>query len=128
MITDDALGLNRAYQIGSGANLPLIFDLFLSLCQALKLQLTILFYFQVSDKGLVALSNYCSNLKELHVSSCYGVTDKGIVCLLQQCLSLTVLDVSWCFSVTDHSMKLLVSPECALNFLRITDCNKVSNE
>jgi len=44
MITDDALGLNRAYQIGSGANLPLIFDLFLSLRQALKLQLTILFY------------------------------------------------------------------------------------
>ena len=42
MITDDALGLNRAYQIGT--NLPLTFDLFLSLRQALKLQLTILFY------------------------------------------------------------------------------------
>lgn len=40
MIPDDALSLNRAYQIGSGANFPPIFDLLLSLHHTLKLQLT----------------------------------------------------------------------------------------
>ena len=68
MFTDDALGLNRAYQIGTGANLPLTFDLFLSLRQALKLQLTINFYFilirQVSGRATAtALANYCGPVR-----------------------------------------------------------------
>lgn len=78
--------------------------------------------FQISDQGVVALSERCQTLKELHVSSCYGVTDKSVTALAKHSIDLTELDVSWCFSVTDQSIKEFLSPRCKLKLLRIKGC------
>ena len=78
--------------------------------------------FQISDVGVMALSERCSALQELHVSSCYGVTDKSVTALAKQSCELTELDVSWCFYVTDQSIKEFLLPICKLKLLRIKGC------
>ena len=79
-------------------------------------------FIQISDQGVLALSERCPNLRELHVSSCYGVTDKSVSALAKQSGDLTELDVSWCFSVTDQSIKEFLSSRCKLKLLRIKGC------
>lgn len=103
-------------------NLRFLLKLFLDLSYSDHLPSSCCLFFQISDQGVIALSERCPTLRELHVSSCYGVTDKSVIALAKQSGDLTELDVSWCFCVTDQSIKEFLSPRCKLRLLRIKGC------
>lgn len=85
----------------------------------------IVFFAQVSDKGIKYLGKYCKKLQELFVASCFGVTDDGVRAVLKGCSELEELDISRCYSVSDDSLRCATIYPNKLSLIRLTGCLKV---
>eukprot|EP00899_Mesostigma_viride_P007280 jgi/Mesvir1/16553/Mv10094-RA.1 len=50
----------------------------------------------LTDAGLMAISDACTQLRELDISGCAGVTTAGIMAVATKCKTLRVLDIRGC--------------------------------
>lgn len=66
-------------------------------------------YDVITDEGLEAVANGCSNLKNLKLRWRLKVGDHGLTALAKKCLFLEHVDLSFCKGITDDSLKALSS-------------------
>ena len=55
---------------------------------------------QVTDKGIIALSESCQSLSSINLCDCNQVTDKGVIALAESCKSLSSIQLSFCNQVS----------------------------
>ncbi|MCF7800176.1 hypothetical protein K9L05_01375 [Candidatus Babeliales bacterium] len=83
---------------------------------------------QITDTGLIGLSQYCQSLKSLDLSNCTLITDRGLTALLSVSHNLENLNLENCTNVTEQSLnsisQLVIKK---LKTLNIIGCN-VTND
>jgi len=84
----------------------------------------------ISDTGVLALSQYCPDLDYLDISRrdmTFKVTDVGLLALGQRSASLRVLKVNGCDHITDVGLSWLAAGCKGLEELDFGGCGKASN-
>lgn len=71
------------------------------------------------------MGRHCKKLKELYVGSCFGVTDNGVQAVLEGCSELETLDISRCYLISDDSLRVATIHPNNLSLIRLTGCLKV---
>ena len=62
----------------------------------------------VTDVGIMAIADGCTNLKNLKINRCKKVTNKGMIALSDNCRKLEELDVWHCPKLTDIRVEKLI--------------------
>ncbi|RRT60646.1 hypothetical protein B296_00014881 [Ensete ventricosum] len=81
----------------------------------------------VSDVGLSAIAQACSNLRSLALHYCTKVTDRGIATVAQNCRALKNLELTHAVSVTNHGLVILATRCLKLASLSLTACPRVTD-
>ncbi|CAL9748933.1 unnamed protein product [Musa acuminata subsp. burmannicoides] len=81
----------------------------------------------VSDVGLSAMAQACSNLRSLALHNCTKVTDRGLATVAQNCTALKNLELTHAASVGDHGLVILATRCLKLASLSLTACPRVTD-
>ncbi len=83
-------------------------------------------YGNITDVGLLDISERCYNLQELVLCSCPSVTDIGIQFLASNCHELQLLDIAGCLAVTDSAIYAVAEGCPKLQKLSASECVKLT--
>jgi F-box/leucine-rich repeat protein 2/20 len=82
----------------------------------------------ITDSGLIYISENCLNLTHLELYVLQNITDKGLSPIIKNCSKLIYLNLSGCRHIGDESLMLLTKYLPNLEFLDLTRCILVSDE
>ena len=71
----------------------------------------------VTDVGIMAIADGCTNSKNLKINRCKKVINKGLIALSDNCWKLEELDVWHCPKLTDIRVEKLFVETCKISGL-----------
>ena len=70
---------------------------------------------QITDLTLQSIAEHCTGrLQSLSLSWCGEITDAGLITISEHCPNLQSLDLSFCRQITDASIIILISTHCTV--------------
>ena len=88
--------------------------------------LTVDYCYQITDVSIISISVHCTALKSLHLS-CYHITDASIISISQNCTGLRKLNIART-AITDASLKAIAKNCTGLQYLDTDGCEKLSSD
>lgn len=82
----------------------------------------------VTEENLFLIAKNCKKLSVLTTSRCKGVTDAGLEAVSRHCKELTELDLSSCFTISDAGVIALGERCSALRELHVSSCYGVTDK
>ncbi|KAL5007482.1 hypothetical protein ScPMuIL_016288 [Solemya velum] len=83
----------------------------------------------VTDSGIMAISQCCRRLESLCINGCQSITDEGFETVIKKhAQSLRVLEMFGCFSITPRAIRFLASQSQYLQTLNLGQCYKLKDE
>jgi len=76
----------------------------------------------ITDKGLMAVADFCKGLRTLNLAGCQAITDNGLQAISQNCTKLHTLYLSDCYRVTHKVLAALALGCPDLQILCIRGC------
>lgn len=82
----------------------------------------------VTEENLFLIAKNCKKLSVLTTSRCKGVTDAGLEAVSRHCKELTELDLSSCFTISDAGVIALGERCSAIRELHVSSCYGVTDK
>ena len=88
--------------------------------------LSLSYCWEISDAGLIAISEHCTNLKSLNLGDCCEITDASIISISTHCTGLQFLNLEGC-QITDASI-ISISTHCTvLQSINLQGCHHITD-
>lgn len=85
-------------------------------------------YCPIRDDALIALSEHCTQLRQLEIRSCRNITDTGIMALAKSCVRLEKADLAGCLGLSSEVLHTLAEHCPKMRYIDLTDCQWVTRE
>jgi hypothetical protein len=83
---------------------------------------------EINDKHLIAISINCSSLKKLDVSFCSGnITDNGVIAISEHCVQLQTLIFTHNKNISDASLNAISKTLLSLETLKLCGCVNIKD-
>ncbi|XP_077213714.1 RNI-like superfamily protein isoform X2 [Tasmannia lanceolata] len=83
---------------------------------------------QLEDDAVVAIANYCQDLRDLDLSKSFKLSDRSLYSLAQGCPRLTKLNISGCSAFSDAALAHLSSVCTNLKSLNLCGCVRAASD
>lgn len=82
---------------------------------------------QVSDISIEITAKKCQQLQKLYISNCNHITDRSILALIQHSIKLKILVAQECLGITDASISVLLQKSSNLQVLDLGGCDNIKS-
>ena len=83
---------------------------------------------RITDQGLLYLSQGCPSLSNINLWNCKDITDQGLLSLSQGCPSLSSIKLNGCENITDQGLKYLSQGCSSLSNINLTCCDNITDQ
>ena len=96
-------------------------------CTGQLQSLSLFWCHEITDTGLITISEHCPHLKSLKLDDCHQITDASIILISTRCIEIQSLNLCRCNQITDATIILLSTHCTGLQSLNLTGCRQITD-